>query len=274
MVPMKARSTVVLVLLGLLPAGAALSYGAPVTELAQLQIAAESGDAVAQFEYAGRIATTSPVEGINWILRSARQGYAPAQDSMAAYCAREPVSEAKTRLVLNREAARWASRAAYQGFDGAQYRLSSYYDHGVGVAQDPVAAYMWLEIAVRTVSAVRNKTMATLYKSYREALIARTTTENVAEGQRRAAEFKPMKFPRINPIEAELVFAELELSAIDKVNDNTSVVVNNVRFRVGETKAVKLSDQAPNLTCLAIEGQQAQFQLKGTTYRTTLTLTN
>jgi TPR repeat protein len=269
---MKARSTVVLVLLCLLPAGAALSYGADLPDLAQLKIAAESGNPIAQFEYAGRIAITNATERINWIQRSAEQGYAPAQDSMAEYCVKKPAFDPKSRRALDREAARWASCAAYQGFAGAQCRLSDYYDRGAGLAKDPVAAYMWLEIAVRTVSGDRNPTMGLLYKAYRDALIARTTTENIAEGQRRAAEFKPMKFAQINPVEADLVFADLKLSAIYNVKGYTSIVVNNVRFLVGETKAVRLSDQTSELTCLAIEGRQAQFQIKDTPYRTTLTL--
>jgi hypothetical protein len=272
MVSMKARSTVVLALLCLLPAGATLSFGATLPDLAQLKIAAESGDAIAQFEYAQRIAITNAAERIVWIQRSAEQGYAPAQDSMADYCVKKPAFEPRTRRALDREAARWASRAAFQGFAGSQCRLSVYYDRGAGLAKDPIAAYMWIEIAVRTVSGDTNPTMGILYKGYRDALIARTTTENIAEGQRRAAEFKPMKLAQINPVEADLVFAELKLSAIYKIKESASAVMNNVRFLVGETKAVRLSDQSPELTCVAIEGRQAQFQIKDTTYRTTLTL--
>jgi len=272
MVSMKARSTVVLALLCLLPAGATLSFGAALPELAQLKIAAESGDAVAQFEYAGRIAITNAAERIVWIQRSAEQGYAPAQDSMADYCVKKPAFDPKSRRALDRDAARWASRAAFQGFAGSQCRLSDYYDRGVGVARDPVAAYMWIEIAVRAVSGDRNPTMGILYKGSRDALIARTTSEKIAEGQRRAADFKPMKFVRVNPVEADLIFADLQLSAIYNVKEHTSVVMNNVRFLVGDTKVVTLSDQMPELTCLAIEGRQAQFQIKDTTYRTTLTL--
>jgi len=51
------------------------------------------------------------------------------------------------------------------------------------------------------------------------------------------------------------------------VKDHTSVVMNNVRFQVGETKAVRLSDQTPEMTCVAIEGKQAHFQIKDTTYQ-------
>jgi len=272
MVSMKVRSTVILALLCLLPAGATLSFGAVLPDLAQLKIAAESGDAIAQFEYAGRIAITNAADRIVWIQRSAEQGYAPAQDSMADYCVKKPAFDPKSRRALDREAARWASRAAFQGFAGAQCRLSDYYDRGAGVAKDPVAAYMWIEIAVRAVSGDRNLTMGILYKGDRDALIARTTTENIAEGQRRAAAFKPMKFARVNPVEADLVFAELKLSAIYRIKESASAVVNNVRFLVGETKVVRLSDQSPELTCLAIEGRQAQFQIKDTIYRTTLTL--
>jgi len=271
MISMKARLMFVTVLLCLLQKGTPFSYGAALPDLAQLKIAAESGDAIAQFEYAQRIAITNAGERIAWIQRSAEQGYAPAQDAMAGHCAGKLVFEPKTRRTLDREAVRWASRAAYQGFAPAQCHLSEYYDRGVGVAKASVAAYMWIEIAVRAVSGGRNPTMAILYKGYRDARIARTTTADIAEGQRRAGQFAPVKFARMNPVEADLVFAELKLTGIYKIKDYTSVIVNNVRFLVGETKTIKLSDQTPELTCLAIEGKQAQFQIKDTTYQVTLT---
>lgn len=267
----QARLVAVFVLMWVLQAGAPSSHGAALPDLAQLKIAAESGDAVSQFEYAQRIAITNAAERIVWIQRSAEQGYAPAQDAMAGHCAGKPVFEPKTRRALDRDAVRWASRAAYQGFAPAQCHLSNYYDRGVGVAKDPVAAYMWMDIAVRTASGDRNPTMGLFYKGYRDALIARTATANIAEGQRRAGEFAPMKFARMNPVEADLIFTELKLTGIYKIKDFTSVIVNNVRFLVGETKAIKLSDQTPELTCLAIEGKRAQFQIKDTTYQVTLT---
>jgi TPR repeat protein len=120
----------------------------PLPDLAQLKLAAESGDAVAEYNYGKRIYEQR--EQFQWFMKSAEQGYAPAQDAVAENLTRHYTSNLKERKALDRDAVRWASRAAYQGLASAQGRLSEFYRKGAGVGADPLKAYMWIQIAVQT----------------------------------------------------------------------------------------------------------------------------
>jgi hypothetical protein len=239
-------------------------------DLAQLKLTAESGDAVAQFEYGQRIIASNPKERIVWIMKSAEQSYAPAQDAAAVYCDSRPIFDLKKKAASNREAARWASRAAFQGLASAQSRLGGYYYDGTGLAKDVITAYMWKKVAMQNPAVdFGTRIMA---KGFLDQIIANTTSVNIQEGERRAAAFKLPGTPGLNPVEADLIFAELKLSAIYEVKDYKGTVLNNVRFSTGETKEVKLDDQTVLLTCLTIEEKAAGFAIAGTAYQITLPL--
>jgi hypothetical protein len=246
--------------------------GAALPNLAQLKIAAESGDPVAEFEYANRIALTNQAERLNLIRKSAGQGYGPAQAALAEYLTSQLIFDARARKANGREAARWASRAAYQGLPGAQRRLSEFYFDGTAVSPDPVKAYMWAQIAVLASGGDHENIGGLMYRAHRDVLIARLPSDAITEGQRLAAAFVPTTFPGLNPVEADLIFAELKLLALYDQNGVTSAVVNNVRFKFGETNIVSVDGQTVALTCRAIEAKTARFVLAGTRYETILML--
>jgi TPR repeat protein len=84
------------------------------------------------------------------------------------------------------EAARWYRKAADLGLASAQYELGVAYSSGLGVPQGLAAAYEWMDLAVfRARGPVRER-----YSAARDALSAQMTTAQLAEGQRRAAEWK------------------------------------------------------------------------------------
>jgi len=249
---------------------ATLSLAAALPDLAQLKMAAEAGDAVAQFQYGQRV--NDHKEKKAWYLASAKQGYAPAQDAVAAIYAGAYTTNQKEKQALNRDAVRWASRAAYQGNDSAQSRLSGFYSRGVGVSKDPVAAYMWAQISVMTAGGEHGQIAGMVNRANRDQLIKNTSTEDIMQGQKRAAAFRPMRFAGLNPVEADLVFSELKLSALYVLNGQQIAVVNNVRFFVGETKDVKLDDESYALTCRDIQAKSATLSLAGTDYDVTLQL--
>ena len=64
------------------------------------------------------------------------------------------------------------------------------YADGVGVPQDWVAAYMWLSLAVARASAAGGDDHDT-YVEVRDAVAEQMTSEQVAEAERRASEWKP-----------------------------------------------------------------------------------
>ena len=72
---------------------------------------------------------------------------------------------------------------AEQGDANAQYNLGVFYDNGLGVPQDRVRAYMWLNLA-----AMQGRDGAATFRD----LVARLMTPaQIAEAQRLAREWKP-----------------------------------------------------------------------------------
>lgn len=233
-------------------------------DLAQLKLAAEGGNPVAQFQYGHRIAGTNPAEQFSWFMRSAEQGYAPAEDVVGArYMYAYGIPTPKTGPILARESARWTSRAAFQKLPGSQIRLAQYYRNGTGLAPDPVKAYMWAQIAFQNPDSTAGERMTA--NGVRDRIIANTSSNNIREGQRRADGFSYPAPGELNPIEMELTVAELKLVGIFQQGDRTSAAVNNVRFYVGESKDVKISEHAVRLTCISISTKSALFSVGGKT---------
>jgi TPR repeat protein len=81
------------------------------------------------------------------------------------------------------EAVKWYRKAAEQNFAPAQYNLNVCYYNGEGVAKDYVEAYEWLLLAARQGDEDAKKNMTELE--------SKLTPEQIAEGQKRAREFKP-----------------------------------------------------------------------------------
>jgi S1-C subfamily serine protease len=80
-------------------------------------------------------------------------------------------------------AARWYHKAADQGAGGAQAQLGFMYEEGRGVPQDYISAHTWLNLAATDG-----------YEGaawYRDILSAKMTPAQLAEAQRRAAEWRP-----------------------------------------------------------------------------------
>ncbi len=84
------------------------------------------------------------------------------------------------------EAAKWFRKAAEQGDARAQEALGAAYEFGRGVPKDYVLAYMWLNLA----SASR---VALAAGHLREDVAKLMTPDAIAEAQRMAREWKPMK---------------------------------------------------------------------------------
>jgi TPR repeat protein len=82
-------------------------------------------------------------------------------------------------------AASWYRKAADQGVADAQHLLGYAYGSGRGVPQDDVSAYMWFNLAATqgVKDAARD----------RDGLAAKMTPAQIAEAQKRAAEWRPKK---------------------------------------------------------------------------------
>ncbi len=150
--------------------------------------------------------------------------------------------------------------------------MGRFYERGVGVPKDRVNAYRWMQISVQTAARDADPTLAHTYKIERDQLVTHTSTENIAEGQRRAAAFTPSDYDQMNPVEAALIFVELKLNGISELTDSRNAVLNNISFSAGETKTVKLDEQSVPLSCLLVENRSARFAIAGTNYQATLQL--
>ena len=72
---------------------------------------------------------------------------------------------------------------AEQGNANAQYKLGVFYDNGLGVPQDKVSAYMWLNL-----SASQGREGAA---AFRDRIARRMTPEQKEEAQKLTREWKP-----------------------------------------------------------------------------------
>ena len=78
-----------------------------------------------------------------------------------------------------------------RGFALAQYVLGVMYTNGVGAPQNYVAAHTWLNLAASQSSGDDLET----FLGARDAVAARMTSEQIAEAQRLAREWKPTVEP-------------------------------------------------------------------------------
>ena len=87
------------------------------------------------------------------------------------------------------KARRWYEKAAAQGDATAQVNLGWLYAEGHGVSQDDVRAYMWYNLATPHLTGDEQKLVA----NNRDEIAGRMTPAQIAEAQKLAREWKPIK---------------------------------------------------------------------------------
>jgi len=88
------------------------------------------------------------------------------------------------------EAVVWYRKAAEQNYADAQYNLSACYARGEGVTKDYVEAYKWVLVAAAQGFEPAKKKMTKLERQL--------TRAQLAEGQKRAGDFKPLEVPSLD----------------------------------------------------------------------------
>ncbi len=150
--------------------------------LKEVRAKAEAGDAESQVELGRRYdkgegVAKDPAEAVKWFRKAAEQNYAKAQYNLGVcFYAGEGVAK-------DPEAVKWYRKAAEQNDAEGQLYLGLSYVKGEGVAEDLVEAYKWLLLAARQGDEDAKKNMTELE--------SKLTPEQIAEGQKRAREFKP-----------------------------------------------------------------------------------
>ena len=126
----------------------------------------------------GEGVTKDQAEAVKWFRKAAEQNYADAQNDLgASFYNGEGVAKDQV------EAVKWFRKAAEQNLAKAQFNLNVCYYNGEGVAKDYVEAYKWLLLAARQGDEDAKKNLT--------ALESKLTPEQIADGQKRAREFKP-----------------------------------------------------------------------------------
>ena len=146
--------------------------------------AAEQGDAEAEnavgYEYQyGEGVETNHSKAIKWYRKSAENGYEFAQYNLGLMYANGEGGETNAA-----EAFKWYTKAAQQGLAEAQFNLGSMYGNGESVPLDNVQTLKWFSLA----AANGNE----LAKECLPKLAGTMTTNQVAEGQQLANDFKPV----------------------------------------------------------------------------------
>ena len=145
---------------------------------------AEAGDAKSQVELGRRYdkgegVMKDHVEAAKWYLKAAEQNYAEAQNSLGV-CYLNSEGVAKREV----EAVKWFRKAAEQNYVDAQFNLGMCYEEADPGTEDWAEVYKWLSLAARQGHEGAKKFMTVLESKL-------MTPEQIAQGQKRAREFKP-----------------------------------------------------------------------------------
>ena len=176
-------STIVLLSMVLLPV---FGQDDPPENLQELIEKAEQGHAAAQSNLGvmytnGQGVPQDDGEAVKWYRAAAEQGHAGAQSNLGiSYANGQGVPQD------DGEAVKWFREAAEQGHSGAQSNLGVMYDRGLGVAQDYVQAHKWYNLAVSQSTREDSKDALN-----RHRVAQKMTSEQIAEAQRLAREWKP-----------------------------------------------------------------------------------
>jgi len=151
----------------------------------ELRKSAEGGDAAAQNKlgllyYEGKGVPQNYQRAKQWFEEGAKQGHARAQTNLGTLYLQGEGAPQSDQMALF-----WLSQAAEQRDALAFARLGLMYARGRGVLRDSIQAHMWYNLSAaygdnRSVEA-------------RDALAQRMTPAQIAEAQRLAREWKPVK---------------------------------------------------------------------------------
>ena len=242
---------------------AAVTAGAQTGDsLIQLKAAAEAGDPAAQTSMAQR----DSAHAETWYRRAAAQDYAPAEGRlgnlliMRAEMGYGIKSEEKPAVA--REALKWMGLASSQGDQQGQSDLAQVCYQGKWVKPDLIAAYQWSELACQTKSFAPAAIMG---QTIRDAAILKMTAPQLAEGQRRVADFKPRPAgkPAIPAPTTATSGTPVKLTTITGEPDHRQATIGGVTFEPGATGTVQIGGKPVAIECLTITATNATISIPG-----------
>lgn len=195
-----------------LSVGVAVAGGLPKgSTFDQLSTDAMNGDAIAELDLGIYYMPSGEdkgnlSEGFKWISKSAKDGESHAQEMLGMFYEHGTGGMVEKD---NNKAAYWYLRAAKQGDEQAQLDIGWMCFNGEGVIKDYVEAYKWFNIASTStlkpptreqLGNIDEESITNLLQSIsdkakedRDVIAPLMTPEQIAEAQRRSAEFVPQK---------------------------------------------------------------------------------
>ena len=169
---------------------AAYQDGDYATARTLLRPVAQNGDARAQstlalLYYQGNGVPRDYGEALHWFRQAADQGDARAQFNLGVM-----YSEAQGVPQDHAEAAKWYRLAADQAYAPAQYNLGLWYGRGEGGSPDYVNAHMWFNLAASRFPPAERQNRSEAIRN-RELVAGKMTSEQIAQAQKLAREWKP-----------------------------------------------------------------------------------
>jgi hypothetical protein len=233
--------------LSLFVAFAGGGYSQQLPDLAKLRLAAEKGEAVAQFEYGQTFQKRSNFPAATeWYRKAAEQGHLEAQWRLADILSKgKPAGGESAQAVPKSpdEAIKWVIIAAHQGHPTAQLAMGENYQRGLAFKQDYVEAYKWYRLA--------SSKERYVVRSYLDPLILNMTTDQIAEGESRAGAFvphraMPKEFPEPRYVQ------DIKLRGVSGSREKRVAIINDGTFEKGEEASVKVGERGIKVKCLDV----------------------
>jgi hypothetical protein len=220
----------------------------PAPSLEQIKIAADAGDPAAQDKMAERDLVNAEM----WYRKAAQQGYVHAQGKLGDRLLMRAQStigaKPEARAALIDEGVKWATLAANQGDKQGQATLAKVYLDGKLVKQDLIEAYKWGDLSAK------NPSLEFIVFSgafSRDSAILKMNAEQIAEGRRRVAEFKPHAPPLI------------KLQGISGAPEHRLAVINGRTMAKGDVATVTIDGNSVNIHCLEVSESSASISIEG-----------
>lgn len=219
-----------------------------------VKAAAEKGDAAAQFKlgqlYYGNL---DFLNAAKWYRKSAVQGNVDGQYALGTMLLsgfskvpKEPAQGARMILL-----------AANQNNALAQIRAGDLYTDGTIVKKDFAESYKWFSLAIKEQWAFKIKL---------DQVSLQMSQEEIAEGKRRAAGFKPQKPSPMLP--------EFKLQGITGKGKSRLAMVNGHSLAIGEDATANIDGEAYRFRCLEIGDDFTSVQVAGESHPRKLVLSS
>ena len=228
--------------------------------LAQIKIAADAGDPVAQ-DKMGAVYDTANAEA--WFRKAAEQGYVHSEGRLGNMLLMRSritfVLKPSARAAIEPEALKWIILAANQGDKQGQADFASIYLEGKLVKQDLIEAYKWGELSFEN---PQQEFIVFSGDSIRNAAILKMNADQIAEARKRVAAFAPHK-PQQSDLPEPAWVQKIKLVGMSGTPDHRLALINNKTFEKGDQFAVKIGEKLVTVHCLEIRESSVVISIEG-----------